>query len=43
MTKTQQFYKWWTQKVKGDYIDNKTLERIQLKLDKNYEICNRKI
>ena len=33
MTNTQEFYKWYTEKVKGNYIDNQTLERIQNKLD----------
>ena len=33
MTNTQKFYEWYTKKVKGDFINNETLERIQNKLD----------
>ena len=31
-TKTQKFYKWWTEKVKGNYISNEEFEKISLKL-----------
>lgn len=33
MSKTYYFYKWWCEVVKGNFIDNDTLERIQNKLD----------
>ena len=33
MTETQKFYNWWIYRVKGNYINNKTLERISNKLD----------
>lgn len=35
MTETEKFYKWWTEKVKGDYISNESLETIREKLEPN--------
>lgn len=34
MTKSQKFYSWWQNKVKGNYINDETLETIIIKLDK---------
>lgn len=28
MTRTQEFYEWWTKKVKGDYISDSALDKI---------------
>jgi hypothetical protein len=33
-TQLQEFYKWYTEKVKGQYIENDEFERLVVKFDK---------
>ena len=42
MTKSQKFYSWWQNKVKGNYINDETLETIIIKLDKQMGVTLKK-